>query len=169
MTCKFIQYVQTTIFHRHKLNKVLRISNNVSLFIMSYLRLLWWLVMHSQKNQVKACHIYQFSMMRSPVLELIVAKYLKKPIKCLIRADKSVLWLNESYIQQHSVCQARAKKCHTLVKSFHTYKSETLFFFMLIIVRVKGNLENYTTWKFNPTNDSLLSSSMCQKGLNRNH
>jgi len=63
-----------------------------------------------------------------------------------------------------------AKKCHILVKSF-TYKSDLKKKKKLIIVGVIGNLENYTTRKYNPTNDSFLSSRrpMCQKGLNRNH
>ncbi len=41
--------------------------------------------------------------------------------------------------------------------------------FLLIVVGVKDNLENYTARKLNPTNDSLFSSGVCQKGLKRNH
>lgn len=67
-----------------------------------------------------------------------------------------------------SWCENGAKKCHTLAKSFSSYEFETRFF-LLIVVGVKDNLENYTSRKLNPTNDSLFSSSMCQKGLNRNH
>ncbi len=61
-----------------------------------------------------------------------------------------------------------AKKCHTLAKSFHSYEFETSSF-LLIVVGVKDNLENYTTRKLNPTNDSLFSSGVYQKGLKHNH
>lgn len=61
-----------------------------------------------------------------------------------------------------------AKKCQTLAKSFHSYEFETRIF-LLIVVGVKENLENYTARKLNPTNDSLFSSGVCQKGLKCNH